>query len=90
MASVETPDQAREARAAGWRTYRATAPGVGPGPGEVACPAPKVECAACLLCRGASLKAKSVTIEVHGSRARSALRVVTQGEAGCATSATRR
>lgn len=76
MASVETPADMFEAHGKGWRTFRARAPGAPVLAWEIDCPAPKVTCEACLLCRGASLRARSISIPVHGSRARKALRLM--------------
>jgi hypothetical protein len=77
MASVETPEQHAEARAAGWRTYRARLEDEPLLPGEIVCPASheagqRVTCAQCMLCRGARSgdAVKSIAILVHGTRAR--------------------
>lgn len=78
MMSVETAAQAREAHAAGWRTFRATAPGAPNLPNEITCPAETrgATCSDCLLCRGDSLGARSITITAHGSRSARALTVI--------------
>lgn len=76
MLSVQSAAEASAAHAAGWRTFRVTAPDEANLPREVSCPSPRVECAQCLLCRGASLQARSVTIPAHGTFVRKALAVV--------------
>jgi hypothetical protein len=78
MLSVENPGAAEAAHAKGWRTFRATAPGAPNLASEITCPAETrgAKCADCLLCRGDSLGARSVTIPVHGFTRSSALRVV--------------
>jgi hypothetical protein len=78
MASCETEDQAERAHGYGWRTFRATSPGARNLPSEITCPAETrgALCKDCLLCRGDSLGARSITIPVHGFTKSSALRVV--------------
>ena len=76
MASVETTAQAFEATSAGWRTFRVTTESAPNLPNEIACPSDVVECASCLLCKGASSKARSITIPAHGTFIRRALTVV--------------
>lgn len=73
MASVDTPEELREAQQQGWRTYRARPVGDDLLPGEFQCPAAdeaghRTTCARCLLCRGLASPAKSVSIELHGQR----------------------
>jgi hypothetical protein len=64
MASCETIEDARKARAAGWRTFRLGTP----EEGEIECPSARgVQCKDCTLCRGASTTAKSITIPPHGT-----------------------
>ena len=73
MASVHGPEEAREAWALGWRTFRVLAPGEAPLRGEVTCPASKeagqrTTCERCGLCdgsRGAADRRKSVVIAAH-------------------------
>jgi hypothetical protein len=78
MMSCETPDQARVAHAAGWRTFRVTAAGAGNLPNEITCPSETrgATCRDCLLCRGDSIGARSITIPAHGFTKRRALQVV--------------
>lgn len=78
MMSVESEDQATRAHAAGWRTFRATTPNARNLPNEITCPAETrgATCRDCLLCRGDSLGARSITIPVHGFTRNSALHVV--------------
>jgi hypothetical protein len=70
MASVDSEDEARHARALGWRTFRVR--GIGSildGAAEVICPHEfdnEIKCASCSLCRGAARPAKSVVVTVHG------------------------
>ena len=70
LASVDNPDEYREATEKGWRTYRvktATDPLL---PGEVSCPhiTSGTQCIACHLCTGTSHKGRNIAIPVHGSR----------------------
>ena len=76
MASVETTAQALEATSQGWRTFRVTTPNAPRLSSEILCPSDKVSCSKCLLCRGASLSARSITIPAHGTFARRALAAV--------------
>lgn len=86
MASAESPEDASEARAAGWRTFRVrgvdAAGQVEPlEQGEVTCPASaeggkRTTCDKCGLCSGLASKAKSVAIVDHSTRARLRLKVV--------------
>jgi hypothetical protein len=78
MASCETEDQAERAHGYGWRTFRATSPGARNLPSEITCPAETrgALCKDCLLCRGDSLGARSITIPVHGYTSKRALTVV--------------
>lgn len=69
MASVEDPRSAREARAAGWRYFRAKPPGSSGLPGEILCPAQthEVTCIECKRCGGTEGWGKSsVSIDTHG------------------------
>jgi hypothetical protein len=67
MASCETEADVALAHSMGWRTFRVSRGA--PLPSEIRCPSPKVTCAECRLCRGASIKAKSILIGPHGNRA---------------------
>ena len=67
MASVHSVEEAREAQAMGWRTFRAG--GIDePSKGEIECPnsTKGVQCADCALCKGSAIKAKSIYIKGHG------------------------
>lgn len=66
MASVETEEQATEAQSMGWRTFRI---GKTKTKTEIQCPNTThgVQCADCKLCRGSSIKAKSIVIQAHGT-----------------------
>jgi hypothetical protein len=72
MASVDSAAEAREAQAAGWRSFRVAMPGDSPRePGEAICPASneagkKLTCAQCLACNGANGRRGNITIRAHG------------------------
>lgn len=72
MASVDSEEQAREARAFGWRTFRASATG-DPMPGEVVCPNTLTgrQCRDCRACDGTHEGTKdgrvSIAIAAHGA-----------------------
>lgn len=82
MASVDSVQEAFEAQAAGWRTFR-VAEGFDPLPFESLCPASdegghRTDCASCLRCngsRGSDLR-YSVVIPAHGPGKRATLRVL--------------
>ena len=73
MASVDTLGEMVRAQAAGWRTFRVTAPDtIGAFAREMPCPASeeqgkRLTCATCMACSGGDSKKASVTIVVHGS-----------------------
>jgi len=73
MASVDTLGETVRAQAAGWRTFRVTAPDtVGAFAREMPCPASeeqgkRLTCETCMACSGGDSKKASVTIIVHGS-----------------------
>lgn len=75
MASCEGEAQARDFWAQGARTFRVIANVADVVKGqEILCPASeeagkRVNCAACKLCAGASIKAKSIAIVAHGTAA---------------------
>ena len=74
MVSADTLAQAQGAWANGYRTFRVVRDVSEIRKNEVLCPASKeaghkTTCATCLLCGGASVKAKSIAIPVHGSGA---------------------
>tara|TARA_R110002126_G_scaffold116628_1_gene256083 strand:- start:569 stop:1345 length:777 start_codon:yes stop_codon:yes gene_type:complete len=76
MASADTPSQANEAQALGWRTFRVKGPQALKLVGEVICPASKeagqkTVCASCKACGGDSSKARaSIVINAHGPTAK--------------------
>ena len=76
MASADTPSQASEAQALGWRTFRVKGPQALKLTGEVTCPASKeagqkTVCASCKACGGDSSKARaSIVINAHGPTAK--------------------
>jgi hypothetical protein len=76
MASADSPADAAEAQALGYRTFRIRTAAEALAPREVICPASaeagkKTSCAACLACGGTSAKAKaSIAIVVHGAGAK--------------------
>ena len=68
MASVDTPDEAREATASGWRYFRVRPEGAPLLAGEIDCPSKRgVSCVDCGLCGGLQRRAKNISIEVHGA-----------------------
>lgn len=69
MASCETEQQARQAWAMGWRTFRTGSSGA---KGEIECLSDSkgITCTECRLCAGASKPAKSIWISPHGSGAK--------------------
>jgi hypothetical protein len=71
MASCETEDGAREANAAGWRTFRIRWPGAAVRAREIVCPEESrgITCDRCRLCRGTATGAKNIVITAHGSAA---------------------
>ena len=74
MVSADTLAQAQGAWANGYRTFRVVRDVSEIRKNEVLCPASKeaghkTTCAACLLCGGTSVQAKSIAIPVHGSGA---------------------
>ena len=68
MASVQGLDEAHEAQAAGYRTYRVDVEQVGAQDGEIMCPAESrgVSCADCGLCSGNRSGAKNIVIDPIG------------------------
>ena len=76
MASADNADEAREAHAMGWRTFRVKGEAAAKLAGEVTCPASKeagqkTVCASCKACGGASSKARaSIVINAHGPTAK--------------------
>jgi hypothetical protein len=73
MASVDTPEEAAEAQAAGWRTFRTRRASEPLLPTEIMCPASdergKIRtCETCKACQGATRSpgARSVVIIAHG------------------------
>jgi hypothetical protein len=75
MASADSLEDALEARAAGWRTFRVIFPGQPQRvKGEATCPASreagaKLQCADCRACSGADGRRGSITILAHGGTA---------------------
>lgn len=70
MASVDTEEQASEAEGMGWRRFRMIDEGEEPQAGEIECPnyTHGVQCEDCSLCKGTSVKAKSIVIYAHGAK----------------------
>lgn len=72
MASADSIDDAKEAQAMGWRTFRVAMPCDNPKlDNEVRCPASaemgkKLTCSECLACGGADGRKGSVVIQAHG------------------------
>ena len=70
MASVHSIEEAEEAWAMGWRTFRVTKDGEHPEDNEIECPYVQrgTQCASCLLCNGKKKgkdKRKSITVPAH-------------------------
>jgi len=86
MASVESEEGAREARAAGWRYFRMRSAGSPLLDGEIECPASEgggylrtcATCGACDGARSAKDRRASVSIVAHGARVRRMLPVMTK------------
>lgn len=72
MASADSEADAREAQAAGWRTFRVALPCDAPRlESEAICPASaeagkKLTCAQCMACAGANGRRGSIVIQAHG------------------------
>lgn len=72
MASADSESDAREAQAAGWRTFRVAMPCDNPRlESEAVCPASaeagkKLTCAQCMACAGANGRRGSIVIQAHG------------------------
>ena len=73
MASVDSEEEAEQAKAAGWRYFRVREEGGRLLDGEIVCPAEKtdgkVQCKDCLLCCGNARKGPNVVITAHGAKA---------------------
>ena len=71
MASVETEADADTAAWKGWRTFRVSK--TPPRANEVTCPSAstngRVQCIKCGLCKGGSVRARSICIQPHGKGA---------------------
>lgn len=73
MASVDSEEEYREAKAMGWRTFRVRRANEEPLRGEVICPASaeaghKTTCEECRACGGLNAKARAdIVIRIHGS-----------------------
>lgn len=75
MASVDSPEEAMDAHAKGWRTFRVSRGLLTPLNREFVCPASpegghRRQCRTCLACDGGSPPQASVVIFVHGVRAK--------------------
>jgi len=67
MASVDSVQEAKEAKEAGWRYFRVRPEGAPLISGEIDCPSKiGVTCDDCRLCGGLQRKAKNISIEAHG------------------------
>lgn len=82
MASVESKQQMLDAQRAGWRTFRVRTEGEPIEPGEITCPASdeaghRTQCERCCLCNGVNefSSVKSLTLLVHGSRAKNLIQI---------------
>jgi hypothetical protein len=83
MASIETKDDAIQAHALGWRTFRVKLPGFDVHADEIVCPneTSGVQCVKCRLCYGArgvrrEFLPPSIVIDAHGSGAGRLVRLV--------------
>lgn len=82
MVSAESEAGARAAWRSGYRTFRIiSSPAEAVKGAEVICPATpeggdKTTCAACQLCKGSSIKARSVAVVIHGAGAKHARAVL--------------
>jgi hypothetical protein len=76
MASADSAEEGRQARAMGYRNFLVRAPGTPKPSGAVVCPASaeagkRVQCADCLQCAGTSNGRRAdITIEAHGASRR--------------------
>lgn|SRR5262245_46141435 len=75
MASVDSPAEAADATAQGWRYFRVRSADQPILPGEISCPASeeagrRVQCVDCGLCKGTARAARNITIIVHGATAK--------------------
>jgi hypothetical protein len=70
MASADTPEEAGEAQAMGWRTFRIIKRDQKPTSAETLCRNVRTgaTCQDCGLCAGTAIKAKHVAIPLHGSK----------------------
>ena len=69
MASVDNPDEYKQANEMGWRTFRVIRNEDALMEGEILCPnlTSGVQCVDCNLCKGSITQAKNIAIEVHGN-----------------------
>lgn len=73
MASVDSPEEASAAKAAGWRYFRVTNASAPKIKGETVCPASeeagkKLSCVDCLSCAGQTGRKASIVINAHGAK----------------------
>ena len=68
MASCESPAAAKAAQAAGWRTFRMGMADTAIKGLDILCPASRVQCKDCGLCKGKQSKATSIYIQGHGGK----------------------
>jgi hypothetical protein len=69
MASADSVSDRRDAKLAGWRTFRVSI-GIDRQDGEISCPASKeagarTTCIDCRLCKGTQISAKDIVIADH-------------------------
>lgn len=74
MASVDTASDQAKATRLGWRTFRTRTTNEPLQSGEISCPASaeaghRTTCADCVLCGGANVQARNISIIAHGSAA---------------------
>lgn len=72
MASVDNETEYYAANTAGWRTFRVKRASDPLLPNEIMCPntTKGIQCITCGLCKGTSIKAKNIAIDVHGHGAK--------------------
>jgi len=75
MASVDSEEEAAQARSEGWRYFRVREEGGRLLDGEIVCPSEKtdgkVKCKDCLLCCGNARRGPDIVITAHGAKAAS-------------------
>lgn len=78
MASVDSLQEAYQARTLGWRYFLAISEEIAKNPPKdsIQCPADPVTCSDCALCAGSKRRAKSIFLVEHGARAKRSLAIL--------------